>query len=111
MSFEVRTTPNFDREAKRLAKKWSSLKDDLANLFSELAKNPTQGTHLGQDVYKIRLRITSQGKGKSRGARVISFVHVTGERVYPVSIYSKGERDSISDKEIRQLVKDIVIED
>lgn len=41
----------------------------------------------------------------------MTFVYVAGKKAYPISIYSKGELDSISEKEIRQLVKDIVKED
>lgn len=40
MSFEVVTTPNFDKEAKRLSKRWPSLKADLGALFRELAESP-----------------------------------------------------------------------
>lgn len=107
MSFEVITTPNFDKEAKRLAKRWPSLRNDLAELFEELAATPRMGTALGGDVYKVRLRIASTGKGSSGGARVITVVRYIGGTVYPCSIYSKNEKDSISDKEIKALVKEL----
>ena len=107
MSFEVITTPNFDKEAKRLAKRWPSLKADLGALFTDLAEQPRTGTHLGNDVYKIRLRIASTGKGRSGGARVITVVRYTGNRVYPCAIYSKGDKDTVSDKEIKALIRSI----
>jgi len=47
-----------------LNKKYASLKDELAELFEELQENLTLGTSLGNDIYKIRLAITSKGKGK-----------------------------------------------
>lgn len=78
MSFEVITTPNFDKEAKRLARRWPSLRADLDKLFTELTNDPRLGTHLGKDAYKIRLQVTSSGKGRSGGVRVITLVRFTG---------------------------------
>jgi hypothetical protein len=75
-------------------------------LGNQLATDPKQGTHLGSDIYKIRLSIASKRKGKSGGARVITFVRVIESTVLLVTIYNKGERDSITDKEIKQLLKD-----
>ena len=43
-------------------------------LEKELIKDPRLGVPLGNDRYKIRLKITSKGKGKSGGARVITLV-------------------------------------
>jgi hypothetical protein len=78
----------------------------LAELFAELEENPTMGTPLGNDIYKIRLAITSKNKGKSGGARVLSFVKVTKTTVLLFSIYSKGEVDGLTDKQIQQLIKE-----
>lgn len=65
-------TDNFSREAKKLAKKHRSLKNNLTALGKELIENPNKGTHIGNGVYKIRMAITSKGKGTSGGARIIS---------------------------------------
>lgn len=105
MNYNIFTTPNFDKEAKSLAKKYRSLKTELSRLFTELQENPTLGTPLGNDVYKIRLAISSKGKGKSGGARVISFVKTLTNSVYLFSIYNKGNKDTITDKEIQELLK------
>jgi len=70
MSYNVIPTDNFNREAKKLAKKHHSLKSDLIALRKELLENPTKGIHLGNSVYKMRMAITSKGKGKSGGARL-----------------------------------------
>jgi hypothetical protein len=52
MSFEISTLPNFDRELKRLSKKYPSIKSDLLALASSLITNPFQGDKLGKDCYK-----------------------------------------------------------
>ena len=106
MSYSIELSANFKKEAKRLTKKYPSLKTELANLFTELEENPTIGTPLGNDIYKIRLAIASKNKGKSGGARVLSFVKVTETTVLLFSIYSKGEVDSLTDKQIKELIKD-----
>ena len=105
MSYNINVTDNFKKEAKKLIKKYASLKTELALLFDELQENPTLGTPLGNDVYKICIAITSKGKGKRGGARVMSFVKVTDTTVLLFSIYSKGTKDNISDKEIEELIK------
>lgn len=106
MSYSIELSANFKKEAKRLTKKYPSLKTELAELFTELEENPTTGTPLGNDIYKIRLAIASKNKGKSGGARVLSFVKVTQTTVLLFSIYNKGEVDSLTDKEIKELIKD-----
>ena len=106
MSYNIEITDNFKKEAKKLIKKYASLKNEIAALGIELAKNPTLGTPLGNDVYKIRLAIASKNKGKSGGARVISFVKIIDETVYLLSIYNKSEVDNLTDKQIQELIND-----
>ena len=105
MSYKIELTDNFIKEAKKLIKKYPSLRSEIAELGKELAENPTLGIPLGNDVYKIRLAIASKNKGKSGGARVISFVKIIDETVYLLSIFNKGEKDTISDKEIEDLLE------
>ncbi|MBX2899255.1 MAG: hypothetical protein KF775_06380 [Cyclobacteriaceae bacterium] len=107
MSFEVKSIPIFDKQVKRLSKKYSSLKLDLKYFANSLEVNPKQGTPLGFGCYKVRLSIASKGKGKSGGARVITHIVISEGVVYLLSIYDKSERSSVSNLEIRELVKSI----
>jgi hypothetical protein len=104
MSFNVIVTEPFERKLKRLAKKHKSLKADLVLLIEQLAENPTLGTPIGKECYKIRLSITSKGKGKSGGARMITYVRVISENVFLMDIYDKSEQATISDKELQLLI-------
>jgi hypothetical protein len=106
MIYNIELTENFKKEAKKLIKKYASLHSELADLGDKLAAKPTLGTHLGSNVYKIRLSISSKNKGKSGGARIISFVKIIDETVYLLSIYDKGDKVDISDQEIKELLKD-----
>ena len=105
MSYNIQLSPNFKKEAKKLIKKYASLKAELSELFTELEHNPVLGTPLGDGVYKIRIAIASKGKGKSGGARVMTFVQVTNTTVLIFSIYDKSDKDSVSDTEIKHLLK------
>jgi hypothetical protein len=107
MSYSVVPTDNFNREVKQLAKKHRSLKDDLKQLQKDLLENPILGTALGNNVYKIRMAITSKGKGKSGGARVISYVYVQGEQIFLLSIYDKSDKENVTDNEIKAFLKSL----
>ena len=83
------------------------MKDDFAYLLDQLRENPRMGTDLGQGLHKIRLSITSKGKGKSGGARVITLVTVytdENDKVLLLAIYDKSERENLSDKELKDLL-------
>jgi mRNA-degrading endonuclease RelE of RelBE toxin-antitoxin system len=105
MSYKVKTIPKFDKELKRLAKKYPSLKREFIELVQSLKEQPTQGTSLGNDCYKIRLAIASKQKGKSGGARVITYVQVVQTAVYLLTIFDKSEQENIPDKELEELLK------
>lgn len=105
MSFEIIATQPFERKLKRLAKKHKSLSADLAAIFDELETNPTLGTPLGKDCYKIRLAISSKGKGKSGGARIITFVRIIKNTVYLLDIFDKSEQANITDKELQLFIE------
>jgi mRNA-degrading endonuclease RelE of RelBE toxin-antitoxin system len=81
MTCEVLTTEKFERQAKRLLKKYPSLKKEIIHLEENLSENPKLGTSLGNNFYKIRLAIKSKGKGKSGGARVITFLIFSKKQV------------------------------
>lgn len=109
-SIEIITIATFDRELKKLAKKYKSLKNDLAELSEKMQADPFQGADLGGGVRKIRLPIESKGKGKRGGARVIAHTDIVLQlmsgKITMLYIYDKSERSTISDKEIQKLLKE-----
>src|SRR5579872_2871212 len=100
MSFNIILVDSFEKELKHLSKKYPSIKKDLAKLAGRLLSEPMLGTPIGNDCYKIRLAITSKGKGKPAGARVITHVLVTKQSIYMLSIYDKSEAANITDGDI-----------
>jgi len=107
MSCEIITTPRFEKELKHLSKKYPSFKKDFAGLLEELQTNPRIGEEFKKDCYKIRLAITSKNKGKSGGARVITFFYTVKETLYLLSTYDKSERVSIKDHEVEAILEEI----
>ena len=118
MKVVVNITQSFKVAAKPLLKKYNSLSKDLLALEKELIITPRLGTPLGKDAYKIRLKISSKGKGKSGGARVITLLETTlvgfTEKISEeeitinlLTIFDKSEVDNISDKELKDLIKSI----
>jgi mRNA-degrading endonuclease RelE of RelBE toxin-antitoxin system len=108
MNCRITATPDFAHELKKLAKRYPSMKNDYAIFLDELCQNPMMGTELGKHLRKVRFPITSKAKGKSGGARVIThtiLIQTDGGNVTLVTIYDKSERESITDKELRQLMK------
>ena len=104
MNYNVLSIPPFDRQLKRLSKKFPSLKNEYAKLVEDLENNPIQGKSLGNHCYKIRLNIASKGKGKSGGARIIIHVQHIDNTVFLLTIYDKSEQETISDKELKYLL-------
>ena len=108
MSCKITITPDFLRELKHLAKKYKSIKEDVANLGDELRNNPLLGVDIGRHLRKVRMSITSKGKGKSGGARVITYTVIIAEMdadIKLLTIYDKSERENITDKELLDLMQ------
>ncbi|GGI22151.1 type II toxin-antitoxin system RelE/ParE family toxin [Pedobacter mendelii] len=106
MSYSVKTLSNFDREVKKISKKHKLIKYDISDLIDELEINPTLGVHLGQNIYKLRLAISGSNKGKSGGARIITYVLIDHQTVYLADIYLKSEYDTIDAEKIIQRLRE-----
>ncbi|MBU2649693.1 MAG: type II toxin-antitoxin system RelE/ParE family toxin [Bacteroidetes bacterium] len=105
MSYNIIITKGFERDSKALLKKYPSLKTDLSYLTESLEIEPKQGQPLGMDCYKIRISITSKGKGKSGGARIITCVKIASDNVFLLTIYDKSQKEDLSDKELKELLR------
>jgi mRNA-degrading endonuclease RelE of RelBE toxin-antitoxin system len=105
MNYKIKILPRFEKELKRLTKKYPSLKAEFMELINELKIQPEQGKAIGNSCYKIRLSIASKGKGKSGGARIITYLQISETSVFLLSIYDKSEKENIPDKELAELLK------
>ena len=104
MKNRVLIETSFHKSAKRLAKRYVSFPQDLLQLIEKLELDALLGVSLGGNLRKIRMSIRSKGKGKSGGARMITYVRIIKNTVYLMDIYDKAEQANISDKELLMLI-------
>lgn len=110
MSFNVIPSDKFKKEAKRLIRKFPSLKEELRKLSTILSEHPETGKSLRRNTYKIRVAIKSKGKGKSGGARIITYLVTDNKEVYLLLIYDKSEYDNVDDKLLQQIIDGLDID-
>ena len=107
MNYNILLIPQFEKDIKRLSKKFKLIKKDLKKLIDELKENPIQGKSLGDNIYKIRLSNSSIPTGKSGGFRVITYLLDEQNNIYLLSIYSKTQQESITDIQLKELIDTI----
>lgn len=107
MNYKIRTIPRFEKDVKKLKKKFPKIKDDLVEFIDKLSLNPMLGTDLGENIFKVRIANSSIPVGKSGGFRIITYYKLH-DTVYLVSIYSKTQQDTVLTEKLKQIIKDEV---
>lgn len=113
MSYEISPHRDFLARAKKLKKRYHSFRDDLEDFKKGLQENPFQGTELYPGIRKIRMPITSKGRGKSGSARVITANAIIAEhegRIALLTIYDKQDAATVDVKVIRQMAREMGFE-
>ena len=109
----VSVSDGFAKEAKRLAKKYKSFKQDYKNFLESIKNNPLQGDEITKNIRKIRMAIKAKGKGKSGGARVITFnvlADIENGHVVFLLLYDKEDASTVKVNVVKQLVRDMGFE-
>jgi len=106
MNLNIKTLTCFEKDVKRLFKKYKQLPSDLKLLRKELSENPKSRIELGNRCYKIRLANSSIPIGKSGGFRIIYYYIDSDNNLYLMSMYAKNELENISDKVIINILKE-----
>lgn len=106
---QILVLPTFQAEAKRLARKFKSLKNELSQFIEKTEIEGIQGIQLGGGLYKARLAVKSKGKGKSGGMRIISWQNIIaasdGDKIYLVAIYDKSELSNLDVTHINKILR------
>lgn len=116
MNYSIEQTDEYGRRLKRLVKKHRSLRKDLSDLYDTLERDPFQGVLIRPHVRKLRVAITSKGRGKSGGARVLTYLVIPKQddddegKIYLLTIYDKGDIAALTDDYIDDLINEIDIE-
>lgn len=109
-NIEISVSDDFARQAKRFAKKYPSFKKDYKNFLDSIKENPLQGVEIAKNIRKIRMAIGSKGKGKSGGARIITFnvlTDIQNGHVFFLLIYDKEEDSTVRVNVVKQMVRDM----
>lgn len=102
----IEYSESFLKEAKQLSKKFKLLKSDLKQAVDEIETKNDLGVYLGFNLFKKRVKNSSIPTGKSGGFRVIIYKQIENKIVL-ISIYSKTEKENLSDEELSNLLKEI----
>jgi len=101
-----RTTELFDKQAKKLGKKYKNLKQDISALLSDFETLHQQSISIQKNLYKIRLANSNKNKGKSAGYRIYYYVQVE-EITYLLTIYDKSEVEMIDENLLNELIEEL----
>lgn len=91
-------------EVPTFTRKWRELgltDDNLRDLQNILLENPKAGDAIQGTggLRKIRIPMSNRGKGKRGGARVIYVDIELKERIYFINVYTKDEKDDLTEDE------------
>jgi mRNA-degrading endonuclease RelE of RelBE toxin-antitoxin system len=102
----VDETDKFRKEVKKLLKRYNSARKDIEPLIKQLESGEIPGDRIVGNkypVYKVRVPNSDTRKGKSSGYRVIYYT-ITPEAILLTTIYSKSDRQNISNKEVEDII-------
>ena len=110
MNYKIETISRFEKDVKKLKKKFPKIKNDLVEFIKELSLNPELGINLGENIFKVRIPNSSIPSGKSGGFRIITY-YKKDDILYLITIYSKTEQDNVLTDKLRQIVKEEIIQE
>jgi len=105
MNYKIETIPRFEKDVKKLKKKFPKIKKDLVDFIDKLLLNPKLGTDLGENIFKVRIPNSSIPTGKSGGFRIITY-YKKDSILYLVTIYSKTQQDNILTDKLKKIIKE-----
>lgn len=103
---QVEASATFERNLRRLVKKYRTIQSDLKPIIEQLQEGVFAGDripNIGYEVFKLRIRNRDAGKGKSGGYRLIYYLK-TANKVILLTIYSKSEQSDITLEDVRQII-------
>jgi len=101
-----KTTELFDKQAKKLGKKYRNLKSDLKSLILNFDSLHQSSTTIQKNLYKIRVANSSKNRGKSAGYRIYYYIQLE-ETTYLLTIYDKSEVEMIDENLLIDLIEEL----
>jgi len=112
MTMNFDELPEFQKELKRLAKKYKSLPDDLQEFCSVISAVPLGNSkHFNiitqtEILYIIKARLFCRYL-KGTSLRIVYAYHVAALRVEFIEIYFKGEKEKEDRERIKEYLKNL----
>ena len=106
--YRVIILPYFRRQLKRYVKKYRDIKGSVIDSLKDFRKS--KFTRIGGSVYKIRLKVKGLPRGKNKSFRLVVLVIEIEKFVVPVAIYFKGDKETLTKKEINQALEEVFFE-
>jgi len=100
------TVTRFDKEVKKLSKKYNLIKEDLKDFILNFDDIHQEAITIKSNLYKVRLSNSNKNKGKSAGYRVYYYVKIN-ETVYLLTIYDKSQIESINENTLTQYIEEL----
>ena len=104
MNFE--TVTRFDKEVKKLSKKYNLIKEDLNNFVLDFDTIHQEATTIKNNLYKVRLSNSNKNKGKRAGYRIYYYLKIN-DTVYLLTIYDKSQIESINENTLNQYIEEL----
>ena len=108
-SIQILLAPRFKKDLSQLAKRYRSIRKDLAPLIEQLQAGQMIGDRisgLNYQVFKARLKNTDIQKGKSAGYRIIYYLK-TNTDITLVTIYLKSDLSDVQNKVIEEIIQQL----
>lgn len=118
MSYIVTPTRRFEKDVDFYYRKkgYRKIEEDITEITNKLEQghllgNPIEDLNLSfnNNIYKVRAVNSSAKVGKSNGFRIIYYVVKDDEEIFLLTIYSKKDKENISNKDILKLIKQYII--
>lgn len=101
------TSSLFDKQSKRLAKKFNLLKSDLEDFINNFDNYHSTATSINHNTFKVRLSNSNKNRGKSAGYRVYYYIKLE-ENIYLLTIYDKSQVESINEEILTELIQEFI---
>jgi len=111
MSYTIIEHPKFSKLVKKISKKYKTIDKDIEIAKKILSVEPDQMTDyvpgFARQIGKFRMPISGWNIGKSGGCRIIFHKHDNSKTIRLLFIYSKSEKEDVSNEEIESILIEI----
>ena len=104
MKLEIIEQNLYKKSIKKLSKKYKNIFSDIDEFLNSITSVKDLGVHLGDNVYKARIKNSNKNKGKSAGYSLISYLKIVNNELHLIYIYDKSQISNLTEKEIDELV-------